>query len=187
MDQQTRERLTDDLRALVASEPDQHLFAILDTARSVDVYTALEGTKARRASLLGIDVPEELLRSSPYLVEARLGGPLLDRFLERGWADSWGVLLTSTYELDFLIDHLRSIVHARTEEGGKYFFRFYDPRVIRLYLPTCTPRELDDFFGPVKRFLVEGQPGEPDVIEYVVRDGALVRSAFEVERAPAGS
>ena len=31
----------------------------------------------------------------------------------------------------------------------------HDPRVLRVFLPTCTPDELSDFFGPIGSFLVE--------------------------------
>jgi hypothetical protein len=45
-------------------------------------------------------------------------------------------------------------------EGRKLYFRFYDPRVLRVYLPTCTTDERSTFFGPVTCFLMEGE--EPD-------------------------
>jgi hypothetical protein len=28
-------------------------------------------------------------------------------------------------------------------------FRFYDPRVLRIFLPTCNAQEVFQFFGPV--------------------------------------
>jgi hypothetical protein len=28
-------------------------------------------------------------------------------------------------------------------------FRYYDPRVLRVYLPSCRPSELETVFGPV--------------------------------------
>ena len=34
-------------------------------------------------------------------------------------------------------------------------FRWYDPRVLRVYLPTCTVGELREVFGPARAFLVE--------------------------------
>ena len=34
-------------------------------------------------------------------------------------------------------------------------FRYYDPRVLRVYLPTCTPDELEMLFGPIERFWME--------------------------------
>jgi hypothetical protein len=34
-------------------------------------------------------------------------------------------------------------------------FRWYDPRVLRVYLPTCTENELDMLFGPLSSYFVE--------------------------------
>ncbi|MCF6281484.1 MAG: DUF4123 domain-containing protein [Candidatus Polarisedimenticolaceae bacterium] len=36
-------------------------------------------------------------------------------------------------------------------------FRFYDPRVLRLYLPTCTGNEAKQFFGPIPQIIVEAE------------------------------
>ncbi len=36
-------------------------------------------------------------------------------------------------------------------------FRYYDPRVLRVYLPTCLAPELRTVFGPVRRFLLESE------------------------------
>ena len=40
-------------------------------------------------------------------------------------------------------------------KGKDMYFRLYDPRVLRVFLPTCTPDELTDFFGPIGTFLIE--------------------------------
>ena len=37
------------------------------------------------------------------------------------------------------------------------WFRFYDPLVLRVFLPTCTPRQRQDFFGEFEGFVVEDE------------------------------
>lgn len=60
-----------------------------------------------------------------------------------------------------LRDHLRKIFIVNDEEGNEYSFRYYDPRVLRTYLPTCTGEEAKEFFGPIQRILVEAEvPGQ---------------------------
>ena len=45
-------------------------------------------------------------------------------------------------------------------EGEEVYFRFYDPRVLRGFLPNCTPGEIREFFGPIREFLMEAaDPG----------------------------
>ena len=56
--------------------------------------------------------------------------------------------------------HFRQFLMAKLPDGKQVYFRFYDPRVLRLYLPTCTPEEINQFFGPVKYYLTEDEkPG----------------------------
>lgn len=59
-------------------------------------------------------------------------------------------------------------------------FRFYDPRVLRLYLPSCTTEELDRVFGSVERFILEDGSGE--MLELGCREGRL-----EERRSAAGN
>ncbi len=53
-----------------------------------------------------------------------------------------------------------TLMAGRDESGKKLFFRYYDPRILRAYLPSCTSTELAEFFGPVGRFLLEGRDGQ---------------------------
>ena len=41
-------------------------------------------------------------------------------------------------------------------------FRYYDPRVLRAFLPTCTRDELRTVFGGIECFWIEGE--EPGVM-----------------------
>jgi hypothetical protein len=45
-------------------------------------------------------------------------------------------------------------------DGKEVFFRFYDPRILRRFLPVCTPAETRQFFGPVMQFWVEDEKPE---------------------------
>jgi len=67
---------------------------------------------------------------------------------------------------------LREFLRVRDESGKRLIFRYYDPRVLRVYLPTCWPAELDTFFGPISAFITEGEdPGE--ILEFRNQHGTL--------------
>jgi hypothetical protein len=53
--------------------------------------------------------------------------------------------------------HLRHFLMVEIEGGKPVYFRFYDPRVLRVYLPTCTDQERQQFFGPLANYLMEGE------------------------------
>jgi len=46
--------------------------------------------------------------------------------------------------------HFKKLLWVRDEDGRELYFRFYDPRVLAIYLPTCTPEEKRIVFGPVQ-------------------------------------
>jgi hypothetical protein len=91
---------------------------------------------------------------------------MLDRFshfadwvVEHGAGNSWGIVLQSDKEAEVIYRHLRKFLIVTTEEGKELYFRFYDPRVLRVFLPTCDTEQLLEFFGPVEAFILEDEEG----------------------------
>ena len=150
------------------------LFAILDSARAEVVPAKLEQSEAESVSLYKGEPEESLAHVAPYLVQLDPEGELLTWVSEQGWGDSWGVFLTSEASLEDLRQHFRRFLMVKDDEGKRLYFRFYDPRVLRTYLPTCAADEIKLFFGPVVSYLLESEDGE-QLLRYSLKDdkGAL--------------
>ena len=140
------------------SEP---LFALLDAARSPQVLEALRPSEEQYRSLYEGPQGEELADFAPYLVALPPGSPLRETLVREGWGRSWGVYLTCPLPFAEVRKHFRKFLLVKSQEDGRtLYFRFYDPRVLRLFLPTCNPFETGEFFGPVTEFLMEAaDPG----------------------------
>ncbi len=53
--------------------------------------------------------------------------------------------------------HLRRFLMASTEESSKrMYFRYYDPSVLRDFLPLANPLQKSQLFMEVSAFLIEG-------------------------------
>ncbi len=74
-----------------------------------------------------------------------------------GRGAAWGIFLTAYAEIEQVRRHFRRLLRVRTEGGETLLFRFYDPRVLRQYLPTCISSELQEMYGPVEQYLYEGE------------------------------
>jgi hypothetical protein len=134
------------------------VYALVDAARDPSIYPLIRSESLMTyACLYAGSLPWELARVAPYLVLLDHGTEFTDSLLELGWGNHWAVYLTSTALPDELRGHFRRFLQVRNEGGKKYLFRFYDPRVLRIYLPTCTEDELRFVFGPVDRFIAEGE------------------------------
>jgi len=138
------------------------VYAVIDAARAIELIGAARQRGLDAYTLFTGDLAEEVGHVGPCLVPI----PELERFAG-SWSDAMGklpgVLLTTGAGLDAIAHHLRGLFLAEDEEGAAYFFRFYDPRVFRAYLPTCTSEERAAFFGPVQGWVVETDEAEPEL------------------------
>jgi Domain of unknown function (DUF4123) len=138
----------------------QSLYAIVDAARTFDVPFRLRSAKVERECLYRGRSGEVLWHVAPYLVRCEQEAEFFLWMLEEGWGDSWGIYLTSAARLEGLCEHFRQFLLVRTEEDRELYFRFYDPRILRTFLPTCTPEETERLFGPVSCYLMEAEQPE---------------------------
>ena len=173
-----------------APSPAGPLFAVLDAARDGEIERLTTSFQLRFLYLLDGITDAELARSAPRVVEL---GPRpstgFDRLLTQGYGRSWGYYLRSRAPLLDVRDQLASLLVAELPDGSVVRFRLFDPRVLRVYLPTCTPEELARVFGPIECFLLEhpAPPASGEVLECFARDaeGELCHSVEHIEeRAP---
>ena len=136
--------------------PDLYIYAILDAARNDRIYPVLANSDVEYRCLYLGKIPSVLAEAAPYLVRFHRDSSFMSWLVGEGWGDSWGIFFASPATFKELRPHFREFMMARDEEGNTFYFRYYDPRVLRIFLPTCKTSELKMIFGPVKYFIVEG-------------------------------
>jgi hypothetical protein len=138
------------------------VYALVDAARSESIYPKIMGATVASVCLHRGKRAEELAWVAPYLVLLQPEDSFTHWLLDKGWGKSRVSFVRSSDTLNELNRHFRTYLTVYDEEGKSYFFRFYDPRVLRTYLPTCNAQELKTVFGPVENFIVEGE--DPSVL-----------------------
>ncbi len=135
------------------------VYAVMDAARDSFVVPVIQAFGEEYRSLYEGASEEKLADCAPYLVRVATGSRLAEE-LSHGWGKSWGVYLTCSLPLPDLRRHLRHFLKVEIEQGKSLLFRFYDPRALRVFLPTCSAQEVRQFFGPVASFHVEDESPE---------------------------
>ena len=153
------------------------VFAIVDGARDERIFGAVDGTYQPKECLYTGDFPWQMKMTAPYLVELARDDRFTRFLLDKGWGNSWGSFLRTGTGLKQLRRHLRQFLRVRSEDGKRLIFRYYDPRVLRVYLPTCRPAELETFFGPIDAFVTEGED-RSEVLEFRRDGNSLVQSSI---------
>lgn len=98
---------------------------------------------------------EALAAAASYLVSLSPDHQFLQNILCQGWGKNWCTFLFSNRNYEDIYEHCLGNLLALTEDGETLLFRYFDPRILRVYLPSCTSEELTMFFGPVYAYCCE--------------------------------
>lgn len=146
---------------------DRDTYAILDGASNPELLKMLWQHEPQHLCLYRGELDAEMAQVAPYLVRLLPDSPFTDEVL-KGWGRHWGIFLFTRADLRALRKHFRTFLIVHGPDGQPLYFRYYDPRVLRVFLPTCNAQEAATLFGPVTRYLMEDE--DP---------GAMVRFWFE--------
>lgn len=137
------------------------LFVLLDLAMDVRLVSLLREATEPSASLLDGVAAARLCDVAPSLVSLPSDSGLFDALLALGWAADWGVYVQAPSGLADLRDHFARMLHVKNEQERELLFRFFDPRVLRDFLPMSTRRQRFELFGEAEAFVVRGHDGRP--------------------------
>jgi len=143
-----------------ALAPGESLYALLDGARNHEIALRLKAGGVHHDCLYQGAAAKELWFVAPYLARCERGSPFVSWLAGSGWGQSWGTFVATGVDLAALGEHFRKFLLVKIDGNeADFYFRFYDPRVLRVFLPTCTPQEAAEFFGPVRLFIAEDSQG----------------------------
>ncbi len=148
-------------------------YAVVDAARMglhLRTLAALPGSKIR--SLFRGEEEHTLKFVAPYLLACPPGSVARDFLLDQGRGQSWGIMVEAELSFDEILRHLRRLLKVKFEDGRQYYFRFYDPRVLRIFLPSCSAAQLAEVFGPVKSYITEDELPEK-ALRFTLAGGLL--------------
>jgi hypothetical protein len=118
------------------------------------------------------ELAPDIAEVAPYLVRLNPAEPVTRWIMSAGWGQHWGVFALTRAAINPLRRHFRQFLMVKDPAGEPMYFRFYDPRVLRMFLPTCNREELRSLFGPIQAFLGEGELPE-QMIRSCLEEGQL--------------
>jgi hypothetical protein len=130
-------------------------FVILDAAKMGKAFQEAARRAPEHQSLYQGESEWELREVAPYLFPFDARSDFAAWLLREGSGQSWGTFIATSASQADLRSHLRRFLIVENEEGKNLYFRYYDPRVLRVILPTFEKDQLRFIFGPVDAWLVE--------------------------------
>jgi hypothetical protein len=165
------------------------VYALLDGARDRRIEPMIRLSGLEYTCLYGGRLSPALESAAPYLVHLTPRSSFTSDLIALGWGRSWGVLTVVPPDCTIQQQrrHFRTLLRVKTEDGRTLVFRFYDPRVLRVYLPTCTSRESEHVFGPIPTIGIESEDGEHLLVYGPGSDGPSLHTVPLVRSAPSGA
>jgi hypothetical protein len=169
------------LASALFGKGDVPVFAVLDGASAPALVKSLYEHEPEYCCLYRGELAPDMATVAPYLVRLEAENKFTELVLGEGWGAHWGSFIVSAANLRTLRDHFRAFQTVELPDQRTVLFRYYDPRVLRNFLPVCNATELGAFFGPVQKFVVEGE--SPDAgIKFSLAGSALKPEPFQLKK-----
>lgn len=158
---------------LFAAEEGLNTYAVLDGASIPGLLERLDDEEPEFACLYRGELEPELAEVAPYLVQLEPDSAFTEWLLSKGWGKHWGIFAATGADLAATRRHFRTFLMVKSPDRSQLYFRFYDPRVFRVYLPTCNAEELAIVFGPIGSYALEDE--DASVLVKFSSDGQRVQ------------
>lgn len=119
-------------------------------------------------------VYEALADVGPMLVLLNPNSELAQVFNQQ-WRLTAGVWLESDAQEDELVEHLRSLIHARIDDSLTVLLRYYDPRIMRLWLGPLKAEERDALLGPISLVRLPDDQGADELLRRETQQSSFAR------------
>ncbi len=148
------------------------LYGVLDGVMVPELPKRLFDGRIPNECLLAGELPDDMVHAAPYLVHLSPDSKFADWVLENSIGKHWGIFAQTQRSMTEMRRHFRALHQVYDERGNPMKFRFFDPRVLNKFLPTCNGGELRTFFGEVLNIFCESQDGK-SLNRYSVKEGKL--------------
>jgi hypothetical protein len=148
-------------------------YAILDGAACEDLLPKLEEHRPDYGCLYAGDLNDDLKEVAPYLIRLEANSTFTIWLLNHIGQSPWGIFCKAPSTVLELRKHFRKFLIVKGPEGNDLYFRFYDPRVLSVFLPTCEADQVQELFGPINAYVTANGQGE--LVNFTHKRGSIAQ------------
>lgn len=156
------------------------VFAVLDGASIPDLRMRLYEMRPPYYCLFRGELTPDIEEVAPYVIDLLPGRPFTEWVLTESFGKHWGIFAHCRHSIKEMRRHCRALVTVYNEQGNPMIFRFYDPRVLRKFLPTCNGEELKTFFGKISNYFAESED-QKSLLNFHLQNGELQTESYEAK------
>ncbi|CAN7494680.1 DUF4123 domain-containing protein [Agrobacterium tumefaciens] len=152
------------------------LYAVVDASRApMIIPPALQAMTDKVACLYRGNALEEFGDDTAWVAEMTSDESVLQWLIDNGFGKRWSIFLRTSHALEDVVRHLRKFTMVKDSEGTIHFFRYYDPRTLRQYLPVLTSEQAAVFFNGIECFYCENDLKAGEFLKFRFGNGIVHR------------
>lgn len=155
------------------------VYVVLDGASVADLRMKLYEMPMPNFCLYRGELEPDMAEVAPYLIHLAPDVPFTNWLLKEGWGRHWGIFAHCVQNITEMRKHFRRFLTVHDETGNPLLFRYYDPRVLQLFLPTCDQNQLGTMFGNVTKYFAESTENQ-NLLVFEFGNGQLKQSEIEL-------
>jgi hypothetical protein len=156
-----------------------YLYAILDGAAVPDLPMKMYEMRPHQICLYRGELEPDLAEVAPYLVYLMPETEFTDWVLANCWGKHWGIFVQTQFSMVEVRKQFRRLLTVHDEAGNPLLFRYYDPRVLSKFLPTCESEDLKLFFDRASAIFAESDDAQ-ELIRFQAQGEQLIQTVFSV-------
>ncbi|WP_051275407.1 DUF4123 domain-containing protein [Aestuariibacter salexigens] len=135
------------IKQVLFSHPENNIYAVIDGAACTELRFKIYDWEPQSSCLWSGELEPDVEEVAPYMARLDRDSEFTNWLLREGWGNHWNIFIESALEPEAFRRQVRKLQLVRSPEGITLLFRFYDPRVMEMFLPTCNQEQLQEVFA----------------------------------------
>jgi len=128
-------------------------FAVIDGAACPELRFKIYDWEPQSVCLWSGALEPDMEEVAPYMVLLDRDSTFTDWLITKGWDNHWNIFVTSNLDFKAFRKQIRKLLLVKSPEGQNMVFRFYDPRVMGMFLPILEKSQYDELYEGINQFL----------------------------------
>lgn len=154
------EKQLEQVKTRLFNDTDSKVYAVIDGASCPELRYKIYDLEPISECLWSGHLEPDVEETAPYLALLQYDHPFTDWLIQKGWGLHWNIFATSTADFTTFRTQMKKLQIVRSPTGKALLFRFYDPRVLSIFLPTCDDDQLLEMFEEVNDYFTVGKDSD---------------------------
>ncbi len=141
-------------------DEDIYVYAIVDGASCPELRFKIYDWQPTSGCLWSGKLEPDVEEVAPYMIMLERDTEFTRWLIKEGYQNHWNIFVTSMLEPKAFRKQIRKLQLVRSPDGKTLLFRFYDPRVMEMFLPTCDDKQLAEVFDGIKFIAFSSYEGD---------------------------